>query len=70
MAGPAFGKGSRPGRHYRELFMVLSRNLLAVLVLILVAALAVTGFSLYQEKKQPDGVEISVGKNGLSIKEK
>lgn len=50
--------------------MVLSRNLLAVLVLILVAALAVTGFSLYQEKKQPDGVEISVGKNGLSIKEK
>ena len=50
--------------------MALSRNLLAVLVLILVAALAVTGFSLYQEKKQPDGVEISVGKNGLSIKEK
>ena len=50
--------------------MVLSRNLLAVLVLILVAALAVTGYSLYQEKKQPDGIEISVGKNGLSIKEK
>lgn len=50
--------------------MALSRNLLAVLVLILVAALAVTGFSLYQEKKQPDGIEISVGKNGLSIKEK
>ena len=50
--------------------MALSRNLLAVLVLILVAALAVTGFSLYQEKKQPEGVEISVGKNGLSIREK
>ncbi len=50
--------------------LALSRNLLAVLVLILVAALAVTGYSLYQEKKQPDGVEISVGKNGLSIKEK
>ncbi len=50
--------------------MALSRNLLAVLVLILVAALAVTGYSLYQEKKQPDGIEISVGKNGLSIKEK
>ncbi|WP_336809848.1 hypothetical protein [Bosea sp. MMO-172] len=50
--------------------MALSRNLLAVLVLILVAALTVTGYSLYQEKKQPDGIEISVGKNGLSIKEK
>ncbi len=50
--------------------MALSRNLLAVLVLVLVAALAATGYSLYQEKKQPDGIEISVGKNGLSIKEK
>jgi hypothetical protein len=28
------------------------------------------GYALYQEKKQPEGVEISVGKNGLSIKEK
>jgi len=51
-------------------FMLASRNLLLVLVLVLVAALAVTGYSLYREKKQPDGVEISVGKNGLSIKEK
>ncbi|WP_293797387.1 hypothetical protein [uncultured Bosea sp.] len=55
---------------HRESLMLVSRNLLAVLVLVLVAALAVTGYSLYQEKKQPDGVEISVGKNGLSIKEK
>ena len=47
--------------------MALSRNLLAALVLILVAALAVTGYSLYQEKKQPDGVEITVGRDGVSI---
>jgi len=50
--------------------MLASRNLLLVLVIILVAALAVTSYSLYEEKKQPDGVEISIGKNGLSIKEK
>jgi hypothetical protein len=50
--------------------MLASRNLLVVLVVLLVAALAVTGYALYQERKQPDGVEISVGKNGLSIKEK
>jgi len=50
--------------------MLVSRQLLVVLVVVLVAGLAVTGYSLYQEKKQPDGVEISVGKNGLSIKEK
>lgn len=50
--------------------MPVSRNLLLALVVILFAGLAVTGYALYQEKKQPDGVEISVGKNGLSIKEK
>ncbi|MBN9454395.1 MAG: hypothetical protein J0I42_20860 [Bosea sp.] len=50
--------------------MLASRHLLLALVVVLVAALAVTSYSLYQEKKQPDGVEISVGKNGLSIKEK
>ncbi|WP_353183217.1 hypothetical protein [Bosea sp. (in: a-proteobacteria)] len=50
--------------------MPASRNLLIVLVVVLLAALAVTGYSLYREKKQPDGVEISVGKNGLSIQQK
>jgi len=55
---------------YRNRFMALSRNLLVVLVVVLVAGLAATGYALYEEKKQPDGVEISVGKNGLSIKEK
>jgi hypothetical protein len=50
--------------------MPASRNLLIALVVLLVAGLAATGYALYEEKKQPDGVEISVGKNGLSIKEK
>ncbi len=50
--------------------MQSSRTLLVALVIVLVGGLAVTGYALYQEKKQPEGVEISVGKNGLSIKEK
>lgn len=50
--------------------MLASRNLLVALVILLVAGLAVTSYALYEEKKQPEGVEISVGKNGLSIKEK
>ena len=50
--------------------MLASRTLLTALVVILVVGLAPTGYALNQEKKQPDGVEISVGRNGLSIKEK
>ena len=49
--------------------MLASRNLLVGLVILFVGGLAVTGYALYEEKKQPEGVEISVGKNGLSIKE-
>ena len=66
--------GLRAGRNARgshlDDFMPASRNLLIALVVVLVAGLAATGYALYQEKKQPEGVEISVGKNGLSIKEK
>jgi uncharacterized iron-regulated membrane protein len=50
--------------------MLASRNLLLAIVVLLVAGLAVTGYALYQEKKQPDGVQISIGKDGLQIKEK
>lgn len=48
----------------------MPRNMLFALVVLLVAGLAVTGYALYQEKKEPEGVQITVGKQGLSIKEK
>jgi hypothetical protein len=50
--------------------MTLSRNALVLLIGLLAAGLGAVSYALYQEKKQPEGVEISVGKNGLSIKEK
>jgi hypothetical protein len=50
--------------------MLASRQVLVALVFALVVGLAATGYALYQEMKQPEGVEISVGKSGLSIKEK
>ncbi|OYW68466.1 MAG: hypothetical protein B7Z40_02840 [Bosea sp. 12-68-7] len=50
--------------------MLASRQVLVALVVALVIGLAATGYALYQEKRQPEGVEISVGKNGLSIKER
>lgn len=50
--------------------MTLSRNTLFLLIGLLVLGLGAVGYALYQEKKQPEGVEISVGENGLSIKEK
>jgi hypothetical protein len=53
-----------------RILVAVSRNMLVVLIAVLIAGLAATGYALYKEKKQPDGVEISIGKDGLSIKEK
>jgi RsiW-degrading membrane proteinase PrsW (M82 family) len=36
----------------------------------LVIVVAVLGYQLYQDRKQPEGVHIDLGPNGLSIEKK
>jgi RsiW-degrading membrane proteinase PrsW (M82 family) len=45
-------------------------NALYLIVGILVIALAVLGYELYQDRHQPEGVHIDVGPNGLTIEKK
>ncbi len=48
----------------------MSRYMLSLVVGALVVAVAVLGYQLYQERKQPEGVSISLGPGGVSIKKK
>lgn len=48
----------------------LSSPLVVALIVALVVALAATGYALYQEKKEPSGVEISIGKSGIKVEGK
>lgn len=48
----------------------MNRQMLVAVVVLLAAGVGVLGYQLYQEKKQPDGVEISIGKNGVSVEGK
>ena len=49
----------------------LSRsNIVYLVVGALVIVVAVLGYELYQDRKQPEGVRIDVGPNGLSIEKK
>jgi len=50
--------------------MSYSRNVLFLIIGALVVAVGVLGYSLYQAKKQPDGLQINVGPNGLKIEGK
>jgi hypothetical protein len=49
---------------------VTRSNILYLIVGALVIVAAVLGYQLYQDRKQPEGMQINLGPNGLSIKEK
>ena len=47
-----------------------NRNALYLIIGVLVIAVGALGYNLYQAKKEPDGVQINVGPNGLKIQSK
>lgn len=47
-----------------------NRNILSIVVGVLVVAVAVLGYNLYQAKKQPEGLQINVGPGGVKIQSK
>ena len=48
----------------------MNRNFLYLLIGVLAAVVAILGYSAYQDHKEPDGLQINVGKDGLDIKNK
>jgi predicted negative regulator of RcsB-dependent stress response len=50
--------------------MTNNRNVLYLIIGVLVVALGVVGYNLYQAKKEPEGLQIDVGPNGLKIQSK
>jgi predicted negative regulator of RcsB-dependent stress response len=49
---------------------VIRSNILYLVLGALVIVVAVLGYQLYQDRKQPEGMRIDVGPNGLSIEKK
>lgn len=47
-----------------------NRNILFLIIGALIVVAAVLGYNLYQDRKQPDGVQINLGPNGLKIQNK
>lgn len=46
----------------------MNRNLLSLLLGALVVVAGILGYTVYQDRKEPDGLQINVGKTGLEIK--
>jgi hypothetical protein len=47
-----------------------NRNVLYLIIGTLIVAVSVLGYNLYQAKKEPEGLQINVGPDGLKIKTK
>lgn len=47
-----------------------NRNILYLIIGMLVVAVGVLGYNLYQARKQPEGLQIKVGPGGLTIQNK
>ena len=60
------GGNTLPGR----LKMSGNRNLMFLIIGALIVTVGVLGYSLYQAKKEPEGVQINVGPGGLKIQSK
>jgi len=50
--------------------MTNNRNVLYLIIGVLVVGVGVLGYNLYQARKQPEGVQINLGPNGLKIESK
>jgi predicted negative regulator of RcsB-dependent stress response len=50
--------------------MPTNRNVIYLIVGVLAITTAVLGYQLYQEKKEPKGVQINVGPGGISMEKK
>ena len=47
-----------------------NRNILYLIIGALTVAVGVLGYTLYQAKKEPEGLQINVGPSGLKIQNK
>jgi len=45
-------------------------NILYLIIGVLVVAVAVLGYNLYEEKRDPKGLQINLGERGISIEKK
>lgn len=47
-----------------------NRNVLFLIIGVLIIGIGVLGYNLYQARKQPEGLQINVGPDGLKVQSK
>jgi hypothetical protein len=67
---PSRRHGILPAAEFAKGATVTRSNILYLIIGALVVGAAVLGYQLYQDRKQPEGMRIDLGPNGISIEKK
>eukprot|EP01035_Chromulina_nebulosa_P034383 gene34383-46115_t len=67
-SGRLYNQGKR--RCSRRDLMPANRNVLYLIIGALIVGVGILGYNLYQTKKEPTGLQINVGPDGLKIQNK
>ena len=67
---PIPSASARPDYFSKEQTAVTRSNILYLVIGALVVVAAVLGYQVYQDRKQPEGMRIDLGPNGLKIEKK
>ncbi len=58
------------GLFIRGGFMPINRNVLLLTIAVLCIAIGVLGYKVYEDNRQPKGVQINLGPSGISVDKK
>ena len=58
------------GSHHRMQLGPINRNMIFLIVGALIVVVAVLGYQLYQDRKEPKGTQINIGPSGITIEKK
>ena len=58
------------GQLTQGVYMPINRNVLLLTVAVLCVALGVLGYKVYEDNRQPKGVQINLGPGGISVDKK
>jgi len=50
--------------------LLMNRNLLIVAVAVLCVAIGALGYKVYEDQRQPKGVQLNIGPGGVSVEKK
>jgi hypothetical protein len=48
----------------------MNRNVLILAVAVLCVAVGALGYKLYEDQREPKGVQLNIGSNGISVEKK